>query len=169
VEIPLSVICPCSLGLALVILLSATLRVVPQYRRLVLFRLGHHVGERGPGLVGVLPFLDRGVSVDLREAMGRVEMENITTLDRARVAVVATWAWRVTDPSKYVMSVVDGKESLQHKVRAELTRLVSSSVYSHLSNNAANLALDLGKSLEATAARWGIEITGMDVEALRKQ
>jgi regulator of protease activity HflC (stomatin/prohibitin superfamily) len=155
--------------LVVVILLTVTFRIVPQYRRLVLFRLGHHVGERGPGLVAILPFLDRGISVDLREATGHVEAENATTLDRAKVAVVVTWGWRVTDPSKYVMAVVNGKESLEHMVRAEAGRLVASSGFGDLVHSPGKLALELQESLEAMAGRWGIDITDMDVEAIRRQ
>ncbi|TEU08447.1 MAG: hypothetical protein E3J25_12015, partial [Anaerolineales bacterium] len=58
------------IGLLLIVtltILSMAVRVVPEYRRLVIFRLGRSLGPRGPGLIFLIPFVDRGVAVDLRE------------------------------------------------------------------------------------------------------
>ncbi|MEJ5203597.1 MAG: SPFH domain-containing protein, partial [Anaerolineales bacterium] len=76
----LSVLCLLGVLVLIVILfLAMALKVVPEYKRLVVFRLGRCIGQRGPGLVILIPFIDRGVSVDLREQVREIPAQTSIT------------------------------------------------------------------------------------------
>lgn len=75
-ETPSLTITFCSLGaffLMSALALAAGLRIVPEYRRLLVYRLGREIGERGPGLVLLIPFVDRGVLIDARDEAARAQ------------------------------------------------------------------------------------------------
>ena len=75
--------------LLLLFILSFSVRIVPEYRRLVLFRLGRLVGSRGPGIVLLIPLLDRAVTVDLRILTLDVPVQEVITKDNVAIKVNA--------------------------------------------------------------------------------
>ena len=91
--------------LLLLFILSFSVRIVPEYRRLVLFRLGRLVGSRGPGIVLLIPLLDRAVTVDLRILTLDVPVQEVITKDNVAIKVNAVVYFRVLDPSKSVVEV----------------------------------------------------------------
>jgi regulator of protease activity HflC (stomatin/prohibitin superfamily) len=70
-----------------VIFLASALKVVPEYQRLVVFRLGRCIGERGPGLIILIPFVDRAVRVDLREQVREIPAQTSITADNAPISI----------------------------------------------------------------------------------
>ena len=85
--------------------LASAIRVVPEYRRLVVFRLGRCVGARGPGLVLLVPVLDRAVTVDLREQVREIPHQTSITKDNASISVDFLWYYKVLDPTESVLQV----------------------------------------------------------------
>ena len=164
-----TVICLGALCLLALVAFMPRLRIVPQYRRLVLFRLGHHVGERGPGLVALLPFVDRAVSLDLREVTRQVTGVAATTRDRALLTVDLSWSYKIVDPSKSVMSVRDPEASLHDRVVGELRTLLGRLSYGDLLHNPGTVAAELRPVLEASSDGWGLKLTGLDIQDIRKQ
>ncbi len=90
----------CGIGIvvlfALVLLLGA-IRIVQEYERLVVFRLGRCVGERGPGIVFLIPIMDRGVRVDLREQVREIPHQTSITKDNAPIAIDFVWYYKVVE------------------------------------------------------------------------
>ena len=87
----------------LIIILSTAIKIVPEYRRLVLFRLGRLVGSRGPGIVFIVPFIDRSVTVDLRILTLDVPVQEVITKDNVAIKVNAVVYFRVLEPAKSVV------------------------------------------------------------------
>src|SRR5690606_14706858 len=87
------------------LLLSTAIRIVPEYERIVIFRLGHSQGSRGPGLVFLIPFIDRGVKVDLREQVREIPHQTSITQDNAAISVDFIWYYKVLDPTATVLQV----------------------------------------------------------------
>src|SRR4030042_4480040 len=81
---------------ALVLLLGA-IRIVQEYERLVVFRLGRCVGERGPGIVFLIPIMDRGVRVDLREQVREIPHQTSITTENAPIALDFVWYYKAGD------------------------------------------------------------------------
>jgi len=88
----------CIVGFVVVVVLAFlanAIRIIPEYQRLVVFRLGRCIGEKGPGLVILIPFVDRAVKVDLREAV-----REIPYLDRFLVVLQGSQPNRFCDPGR---------------------------------------------------------------------
>ena len=96
-------------GFILLIVLSSAIKVIPEYRRIVLFRLGRLVGSRGPGIVFIMPFIDRSVTVDLRILTLDVPVQEVITKDNVAIKVNAVVYFRVLDPAKSVVEVEIGR------------------------------------------------------------
>ena len=80
----------CLVGVVVIVALGAlasAIRIVPEYQRLVVFRLGRSVGPAGPGLVILIPFIDRAVRVDLREQVREIPHQTSITKDNASISV----------------------------------------------------------------------------------
>src|SRR5918911_111310 len=90
---------------ALAFVVMNSLYVVREYERLVVFRLGHAIGARGPGLVVLIPGVERPVRVDLREQFLAVSHQQCITKDNAPIAIDFLIYWRVLDPTVSVVEV----------------------------------------------------------------
>ena len=92
-------------GFILLLILSSAIKIIPEYRRIVLFRLGRLVGSRGPGIVFIVPFIDKAVTVDLRILTLDVPVQEVITKDNVAIKVNAVVYFRVLDPAKSVVEV----------------------------------------------------------------
>src|SRR5918994_6523911 len=81
------------------IFLANAIRIVPEYQRLVVFRLGRSVGAKGPGIVLLVPVIDRAVKVDLREQVREIPHQTAITKDNAGISVDFIWYYKVLDPA----------------------------------------------------------------------
>ena len=94
-------------GLALLLFafLASAIRIVPEYKRLVVFRLGRCVGTKGPGIVLLIPVIDRAVKVDLREQVREIPHQTSITKDNAPISIDFLWYYKVLDPAESVLQV----------------------------------------------------------------
>ena len=91
----------CIVGAVLVvafIFLVNAIRIVPEYQRLVVFRLGRSIGSKGPGIVFLIPVIDRAVKVDLREQVREVPHQTSITKDNAPISIDFLWYHKVLGP-----------------------------------------------------------------------
>ena len=91
--------------LALVVFLATAIKIVPEYQRVVVFRLGLCIGARGPGLVLLIPFVDRAVRVDLREQVREIPAQTSITKDNAPISIDFLWYYKIFDPVQSVLQV----------------------------------------------------------------
>jgi regulator of protease activity HflC (stomatin/prohibitin superfamily) len=89
----------------LVIFVANAIRIVNEYQRLVVFRLGRCIGTKGPGLVLLIPVIDRAVRVDLREQVREVPHQVSITKDNAPISIDFLWYYKVMDPTLSVVGV----------------------------------------------------------------
>src|SRR5512136_3216443 len=89
----------------LVIFLANAIRIVNEYQRLVVFRLGRCIGTKGPGLVLLIPIIDRPVRVDLREQIREVPHQVSITKDNAPISIDFLWYFKVIEPTASVVAV----------------------------------------------------------------
>ncbi len=98
----------CLIGVVIILLVvffAAAIKIVPEYRRIVVFRLGRCIGSKGPGLVLLIPFVDRPVSVDLREQVREIPAQTSITQDNAPISIDFLWYYKVFDPVQSVLQV----------------------------------------------------------------
>jgi len=91
----------------IVIILASAIRILPEYERGVIFRLGRVIGAKGPGVIILIPFIDRMVRVSLRVVTLDVPTQDVITKDNVSVKVDAVVYFRVLDPVKAIVNVED--------------------------------------------------------------
>ncbi len=98
----------CLVGAVIVIavaLVSSSIKIVPEFKRLVVFRLGRCVGTKGPGLIILIPVIDKSASVDLREQVREVPHQTSITKDNASISIDFIWYYKIVDAAESVLQV----------------------------------------------------------------
>ncbi len=161
-----SVLFACLTAIFVVLLLAmlSTIRLVLPHQRLILYRKGELVGERGPGIYPLIPILERGVVVDLRETTRTPGAQTCILQDLSLAAFHISYTYRITDPIRKVSQVVDLEGSLDQVIIDALRARVGPWTYGDARVNAGRLAAELRPLVSETAARWGVEITRFSVQ-----
>ena len=103
-----SILLICAIGVVAVsalFMVFTAIRIVPEYERLIVFRLGRSVGQKGPGLVFLIPFVDSARKVDLREQVREIPHQTSITKDNAAISIDFIWYYKVLDPEASVIQV----------------------------------------------------------------
>jgi len=160
------------LALGLVALLALTLlvmavRIVPEYQRLVVFRLGRLIGERGPGLVLLIPFIDRGVRVDLRERFFDVPPQTTITEDNAHLSIDFLVYSKVVDAVPSVLNVVDHEGASRGIAITTLRAVVGSMLLDDVLAKREEINEGLREKLDEVTNRWGIKVTAVEIREIK--
>jgi regulator of protease activity HflC (stomatin/prohibitin superfamily) len=139
------------IALAAIILLAMTIKVVPEYERGVLFRLGRLVGAKGPGLFFIIPFVDRLVKVDLRVVTMDVPSQEVITKDNVTVRVNAVAYFRVVDPTSQIS---------QTTVR----NVLGQSELDELLTQREKLNQALTKIIDEHTDPWGVKVSTVEIK-----
>src|SRR3989304_4262322 len=127
----------CLLGAVILIVLlfiASAIRIVPEYQRLVVFRLGRCVGAKGPGIILLIPIIDRGVRADLREQVREIPHQTSITKDNAAISVDFIWYSKVVTASQSVLQVGNFEAAAQGMATTTLRSVLGSmSLPDHLS------------------------------------
>ena len=153
--------------LAVIIVISKAIRIVREYVRLVVFRLGRLIGAKGPGLVLLIPFIDSAVKVDLREFMLDIPPQTCFTKDNAPVDIDLFIYLKVFDPIK---SVIEVKDFVNASIGITITTLRA--VVGDLSLDDVLARRDyinnvLRTKLDEITDRWGIKVTAVEIKEIR--
>lgn len=148
--------------LALIILVMAV-RIVPEFRRLVLFRLGRSLGARGPGLILLIPFVDQGASVDLRETFFDVPPQTCITADNASVSIDFLVYDKVIDPVRSVLEVENFQGAARGLAITTLRAVVGAMVLDDVLSKRDEINRILHEKLDEVTDRWGIRVTAVEI------
>ena len=152
--------------LLLLFILSFSVRIVPEYRRLVLFRLGRLVGSRGPGIVLLIPLLDRAVTVDLRILTLDVPVQEVITKDNVAIKVNAVVYFRVLDPSKSVVEVENYIVATSQLAQTTLRSVVGSVEMDEVLSSREKINQELQEIIDERTDPWGIKVSAVEVKEL---
>ena len=152
--------------LALVLLVMA-IRIVPEYQRLVVFRLGRLIGGRGPGLVLLIPFVDRGVRADLRERFFDVPPQTTITEDNAHLSIDFLVYSRVVDAVPSVLNVVDHEGASRGIAITTLRAVVGSMLLDDVLAKREEINQRLREKLDEVTNRWGIKVTAVEIREIK--
>jgi len=160
------------IGLAiLVIALAAaiiypTVRVVREYQRLILFRLGRCVGERGPGLVLLIPLADQAVRVDLREQFLQIPHQTCITRDNAPIAIDFLIYWQVVDVVASILHVANFAGASQGVATTTLRAVIGDIMLDDVLAQRERINLLLRSKLDEVTERWGVKITTVEIREI---
>lgn len=147
------------------ILLRAGIRVVPEYARLVVFRLGRFSNVKGPGVVFLLPLLDVvQQKVYLRTEAMSLTAENTMTRDAVAVTIDAVVFWRVVDPRKAVLEVRDFSAALKQIALTSLREMIGACTLAELLSERQVVDQKLRDAIEVRVEAWGLDVASVDVK-----
>src|SRR6266480_1229678 len=150
-----------------VVLLSvggAAVKIVQEYERGVIFRLGRLVGARGPGLFLIIPFVDRMVKVDLRVVTLDVPAQEVITKDNVTVRVNAVLYFRVFDPEKAVVAVADFVRATHQIAQTTLRSVLGQLSLDELLSQREEINLRLQQIIDEQTEPWGIKVGIVEVK-----
>jgi len=146
------------------ILIMMAVKVVAEYERGVIFRLGRLVGARGPGLFFIIPFIDRMVKVDLRVVTMDVPSQEVITKDNVTVRVNAVIYFRVVDPESSVVKVLDHIRATSQISQTTLRNVLGQSELDELLSKREKLNLMLQKIIDEQTDPWGVKVSIVEIK-----
>ena len=149
--------------IVILILLMMSVRVVPEFGRLVVFRLGRCRGAKGPGLLFLMPVMDRAVKVDLREVFFEVPPQTCITADNASVSIDFLVYDQVIDPERSVLAVTDFTGAARGLAITTLRAVVGAMDLDDVLSKREEINHVLHEKLDDVTDRWGIRITAVEI------
>jgi regulator of protease activity HflC (stomatin/prohibitin superfamily) len=140
------------------------IKVVAEYERGVIFRLGRLIGAKGPGLFFIIPFVDRMVKVDLRVVTMDVPSQEVITRDNVTVRVNAVVYFRVVDPEASVVKVLDHIRATSQISQTTLRNVLGQSELDELLTKREKLNLMLQKIIDEHTDPWGVKVSVVEIK-----
>src|SRR3990172_4991794 len=155
-------------GLGVVILvvalLAASLRILREYERGVVFQLGRFWSVKGPGLIFLIPVVQQMVRVDLRTVVFDVPPQDVITRDNVSVKVNAVVYFRVLDPQKAIIQVVDFLGATSQLAQTTLRAVLGKHELDALLAEREKLNLNIQKVLDTQTDAWGIKVSNVEIK-----
>lgn len=149
-----------------VIFLAAAIKIVPEYRRVVVFRLGRCIGAKGPGLVLLIPFVDRPVTVDLREQVREIPAQTSITQDNAPISIDFLWYYKVFDPVQSVLQVQNFELAAQGIATTTLRSVIGGIMLDGVLSEREKINTSLRARLDEVTERWGVKVTNVEIREI---
>ena len=151
------------LVLIALVVLTMAVRIVPEYRRMVVFRMGRCVGAKGPGIIFLIPFLDRAVVVDLREVFFDVPPQTCITADNASVSIDFLVYDKVIDPVRSVLEVENFTGAARGLAITTLRAVVGAMDLDDVLSKRDEINKVLHEKLDDVTDRWGIRVMAVEI------
>jgi regulator of protease activity HflC (stomatin/prohibitin superfamily) len=142
------------------------IKVVPEYQRVVVFRLGRCLGEKGPGLVLLIPFVDRPVRVDLREQVREIPAQTSITKDNAPISIDFLWYYKVFDPTMSVLQVGNFELAAQGIATTTLRSVIGGILLDGVLSEREAINNALRSRLDEVTERWGVKVTNVEIREI---
>jgi len=148
----------------LLIFLPSTIKIVQEYERGVIFRLGRLTGAKGPGLFLIIPFVDRMVRMDLRVVTLDVPPQDVITKDNVTVKVNAVVYFRVVDPQSAVVKVLDHIRATSQIAQTTLRNVLGQVELDELLASREKLNQMIQKIIDESTEPWGIKVSTVNIK-----
>ncbi|MFA5874405.1 MAG: SPFH domain-containing protein [Anaerolineales bacterium] len=150
----------------LVIFLMNAIRIVNEYQRLVVFRLGRCIGIKGPGLVLLIPVIDRAVKADLREQVREVPQQVSITKDNAPISIDFLWYFKVMDPTLSVVGVGNFELAAAGMATTTLRSVIGGIPLDEVLSQREHINMTLRTKLDEVTERWGVKVTNVEIREI---
>ncbi|RFA95632.1 SPFH domain-containing protein [Pyrobaculum aerophilum] len=154
------------LAIIIIAIVASSIRVVPEFMRLVVFRLGRLIGIRGPGLVFLIPVIDQAYPVDLREQVIDVTKQTCITKDNAPVDIDLLIYLKVVDPEKVITQVQNFRQAAVGIATTTLRAVVGDIELDEVLAKREYINSVLRAKLDEVTARWGVKVTAVEIREI---
>ena len=153
-------------ALVAVLLLAASIKVLRQYERAVIFTLGKFQGVRGPGLVLLLPMVQQMVRVDLRIQVVEVPSQDVISRDNVSMKVDAILYYRVVDPEKSVVEVQSYAAATNMLAQTTMRAVLGQHDLDQMLSERKKLSADVQEILDVQTETWGIKVSNLEIRTV---
>lgn len=147
-----------------IIILSSAIKIVQEYERGVIFRLGRLVGARGPGLFFIIPILERMLKVDLRTVTLDVPSQEIITKDNVTTRVNAVIYFRIMNPENAIVQVENYLTATSLRAQTTLRSILGQSELDELLANREKINQELQAVIDRETDPWGIKVVAVEIK-----
>lgn len=148
----------------IIFILTSAIKIIPEYERAVLFRLGRLVNVRGPGLILIIPVIDRIVRISLRVAVFDVPPQEVITRDNVTCKVNAVLYYRVVSPDRSVVNVENFHEATNQLAQTTLRSVVGTAELDELLSQREKLNQTIQKIVDESTDPWGIKVIAVEIK-----
>jgi regulator of protease activity HflC (stomatin/prohibitin superfamily) len=152
------------LGFFLLIFLGASVRVLREYERGVIFRLGRLVALKGPGLILLIPIMDRMVRVDLRTVTLNIPPQEVITRDNVPSRVTAVAYFKVVDPNKAIVEVENFLLATSQIAQTAMRSVLGKAELDQLLSERERLNVDLQQIIDEQTEPWGVKVSTVEIK-----
>jgi regulator of protease activity HflC (stomatin/prohibitin superfamily) len=159
----------CVVGAVILVALAfiaSAIKVIPEFQRLVVFRLGRCVGAKGPGIIFLIPIVDKSVRVDLREQVREIPHQNSITQDNAAVSVDFIWYYKILDPTQSVLQVANFESAAQGMATTTLRAVIGGILLDDVLSKREHINNLLRARLDEVTERWGVKVTNVEIREI---
>ena len=154
----------CIISIGMIILVFTSVRVVQEYERGVVFRLGRVIGAKGPGLFFVLPFVDKMQKVDLRTITLDVPSQEAITADNVTVTVNAVVYFRVLNPVSAIVQIEDYRRATWQIAQTSLRNVIGQSSLDQLLQDREAINETLQHIIDEATEPWGVKVSIVEIK-----
>ena len=148
-------------------ILANAIRIIPEYQRLVVFRLGRALEKpKGPGLVILIPFVDKAVKVDLREQVREVPHQTSITKDNAPISIDFLWYYKVLNPRESVLQVGNFESAAAGIATTTLRAVIGGIPLDDVLSEREHINNMLRTRLDEVTERWGVKVTNVEIREI---
>jgi regulator of protease activity HflC (stomatin/prohibitin superfamily) len=147
-----------------IFILSSAIKILQEYERGVIFRLGRLAGVKGPGLVLIIPIIDRMVKVSLRIVTMDIPPQDVITKDNVSVKINAVVYFRVVDPAKAVVSVENYIYATSQLAQTTLRSVCGEAELDEILAHRESINLKIQSILDKMTESWGVKISAVEVK-----
>jgi regulator of protease activity HflC (stomatin/prohibitin superfamily) len=148
------------------VVLFTAVRIVPEYERLVVLRLGRVIGPKGPGLVLLIPIVDQPIKVGLREEVREIPHQVSITKDNAPISIDFLWYYKVFDPQLSVIGVKNFELSSQGMATTTLRSVIGGIALDEVLSQREHINQTLRVKLDEVTERWGVKVTNVEIREI---
>ncbi|MBS1248939.1 MAG: hypothetical protein MAG431_00509 [Chloroflexi bacterium] len=148
------------------LMLVYAVKIVPEYQRLVVFRLGRCVGAKGPGFILLIPFVDKAQRVDLREQVREIPHQTAITSDNAGISLDFLWYYKILDPKESVLQVGKFEIAAQGIATTTLRAVVGGIELDQVLTDREHINNMLRTRLDEVTERWGVKVTNVEIREI---
>jgi regulator of protease activity HflC (stomatin/prohibitin superfamily) len=152
--------------LFVLVFLFNAIKIVPEYQRLVVFRLGRLLATKGPGLVILIPFVDRGIKVDLREFYLEIPRQDSITKDNAAISIDFIMYYKVFEPATSVIQVSNFAGAATNIAATTLRAVIGDISLDDVLAKRDEINSLLRVKLDEVTERWGVKVTNVEIREI---
>ena len=160
----MSLITPVAILVLVILFLSAAIRILNEYERGVIFRLGRVIRAKGPGLIILIPVIDKIVKVSLRLVAMDVDPQDVITRDNVSVKVNAVIYFRVIDPTKAIVEVENYTYAMSQLAQTTLRSVCGQAELDELLSEREKINSELQEILDTHTDPWGIKVATVELK-----